>query len=92
MVYSKFIDGYILYDDGARTVSTFITKDNVLNIIMQRVVGSTTGKTLRLNLEGTQIFVNFNRKKLVFGDITKEATFTNMAYVDRGVGGPIADF
>jgi hypothetical protein len=28
----------------------------------------------------------------VFADITKEGDLTNVSYLDRGIGGPIADY
>jgi hypothetical protein len=82
-----------VYDDSARLITTLDPNLKQTKDVLDRVQGSgRCSRTLRTNLAQTKIFINLNDRKLVFGDITKEGDIINLTYLDRGIGGAIADF
>jgi hypothetical protein len=92
-VHSKHCDLFFVYDDSARKITTVEPKTYKTKDVLENVLGSArSAKTLRLNLAQTKIFMNHNDRKIVFGDITKEGNIVNLSYLDRGVGGAIADY
>lgn len=92
-VYSKKCDHFFVYDDSANSIWTINAVSHEMKEAFKNIVGSTRcSRTLRVNMAQDKLFVNTNDHRILIGDITSECGLQNLTFVDRGVGGPIADF
>lgn len=92
-IYSKKCDHFFVYDDSANAIWTLNVASHKMTEVYKNIVGSTRcSRTLRVNMAQDKLFVNANDHRILFGDITSDARLQNLTFVDRGVGGPIADF